>query len=108
MGLGGVLYWRELYPDIGLTDGTDHRNLLLPAGIKYELINKIFAFLEDVLGYKVSDYEDYEMSENSLNVLLGLLKNASDLSHEAQIWSQQAIAFVDATINKGKTLGLAI
>lgn len=108
MGLGGALYWRELYPNIGLNDGTDHRNIIIPGEIKYELLSKIFVFLEDALDCRVSDYEDYELSEKSINVLLDLLKNASDLSHEAQIWSQRAIIFIEKAIQKGKTLGLVI
>lgn len=108
MGQGGVLYWRELYPDIGLTDGTDHRNLLIPADIKYELIDKIFVLLEKDLGCRVSDYEEYPLSEKVIKSLLELLNNVHNLSYEAQQWTQRAVPFIETAIDTGKTLGLAI
>lgn len=105
---GGIIYWRELYPDVGSIDGTDHRSLIIPFDVKYELLDKVFKDLGNALGYRISDYEEYPLPAVELRILLNLLRNAQNLSDAAHQWVQQAITFIETAISKNKTLGLAI
>lgn len=108
MEQGGVLYWSELYPSAGILDGTDGRNVIIPASVKYELMEIVFTGLGDKLGFSVSAWEDYDIPWVDLPTLQTCLREARGSNETVQNWLIQALSFVEVAMAEGKDLSVAL
>lgn len=108
MEQGGILYWRELYPDVGLIDGSDFRNILIPANIKYQLIDHLLKSVGYRLGFRITSWEEYCIPWQDVGVLLEALVNSESSDPDVRAWVAKAIPFVETALQDRRDLGLAL
>ena len=108
MEQGGIMYWSELYPGIGLIDDYDERNIFIPEGIKYKLLDIIRNKLEDLIGSRISVWEEYDLIASDLPRFLDILEEVDTPEKELSDWIDKAKIFLLRAISFKKDISIAL
>ena len=108
MEQGGILYWSELYPDVGNLNVNDGRNCIIPVEIKYASVKEVW---EPVLARScrcMGVWEEYDLSLAEVVQAIEILEGLSDESELPVEWVRRAADFLKNSLILGKAIALAV
>lgn len=108
MEQGGILYWSELYPDVGNLNVNDGLNCIIPVGIKYISVKEVWEPILARSGRYMGVWEEYDLSQAEVVQAIQILEGLSDESELPAEWVRCAADFLKNSLILGKAIALAV